>query len=223
MMFLSGCGVFSDGAAAVDLSVQVPITGGALTKSGAGTLALDGANTYAGDTTVLEGILSMDNSFLSDTADLYLSTGAVLDLSFGGNPDVIDSLLFDGVSQAAGTWGALDSGAQFTSSLITGTGLLQVSTYVAPIPGDFDKNGIVDGADLTQWQDDFGQNGDSDADGDGDSDGADFLTWQRNLGSGAMSLASSQAVPEPSTLVLLMGMAACCMIPRRKWCVVEVR
>jgi hypothetical protein len=36
---------------------------------------------------------------------------------------------------------------------------------------DFDK----DGADLTQWQGDFGVNGLSDADNDGDSDGADFL------------------------------------------------
>jgi autotransporter-associated beta strand protein len=212
-----------DGTAADDLSVDLPITGGALTKSGTGTLVLGGVNSYAGDTSVLEGILSMDNSFLSDTADLYLSTGAVLDLSFGGNPDVIDSLLFDNVSQLAGIWGALGSGAQFTSSLITGTGLLQVTTYVAPIPGDFDKNGFVDGADLTQWQGDFGQNGGSDADGDGDSDGADFLIWQRNYGSGAGSIASSQAVPEPSTWLLLMGMAALCMISRREWCVVEVR
>ena len=56
----------------------------------------------------------------------------------------------------------------------------------APILGDFDNDGDVDGNDLSQWQGDFGLNGNSDADFDGDSDGADFLAWQRNLtGSGA--------------------------------------
>jgi autotransporter-associated beta strand protein len=198
--------LIGDGTAAEDLSVDVPIVNGALTKSGAGTLVLGGANSYAGDTSVLEGILSMDHSFLSDTADVYLSTGAALDLNFGGNPDLVDSLLIDGVSQAAGIWGADGSGTQFTSPLITGNGLLQVSTFIAPIPGDFNNDGAVDSGDLAQWQGDFGQNGGSDADEDGDSDGTDFLTWQRNFGSGAMALTSAQAIPEPATwLLTLLG------------------
>jgi len=205
-----------DGTAAVDLSVQVPITSGALTKSGAGTLALGGANSYAGDTTVLEGILSLDQAFLSDTADVYLTTGSALDLNFSGNPDVIDSLLFDGVSQAAGIWGAPGSSAQFTSPLITGTGLLQVSTLDAPIPGDFDQNGTVDGADLAQWQIDFNAGSGGDADGDGDSDGADFLAWQQNFGSGSGSIAFSQEVPEPATMILLLGLAALRILSHRE-------
>jgi len=48
--------------------------------------------------------------------------------------------------------------------------------------GDFDRDGVVDGADLAQWEGDYGLNDNSDADDDGDSDGADFLIWQRNLG-----------------------------------------
>ena len=205
----------SNGAAAVDLSVDVPIVNGALTKSGTGTLALGGANSYTGDTTVLEGILRTDNPFLSNAGDVYLSSAAAIDLNFGGGPDVVDSLFFDGVSQAAGIWGADGSGAQFTSSLITGGGLLQVSTFVAPIPGDFDSNGVVDGDDLAQWEGDFGQNGDSDADGDLDSDGADFLAWQRSFGSGALSLPFSQAVPEPPSIVLLSGLALVGILFRR--------
>ncbi len=191
----------SDGAAAVDLSVNVPIVNGALTKDGAGTLALGGANSYTGDTTVLDGTLSIDSSFLADAADLFLSTGATLDLNFGGGPDVVDSLFFDGVSQTAGTWGAVGSGAQFTSPLLTGTGLLQVSTLVAPIPGDFDGDGDVDNADLSKWQTDYAANAGSDADGDGDSDGNDFLIWQQNF-TGPGPLATSQAVPEPGGLAL---------------------
>lgn len=205
----------SDGGAVIDLSIDVPLVNGAFSKSGAGALALGGANSYAGDTTVIEGILSLGNSFLDDAADVYLSTGATLDLDFMGSPDVIDSLLIDGVSQSAGVWGAVGSGAQFTSPLITGTGLLEVTTFVAPIPGDFDGNGFVDDADLAQWESDYGMNGDSDADNDGDSDGADFLIWQQNLGEGVPPIAVSQAVPEPSTMVLLAGSAAIGVFYRR--------
>jgi len=38
----------ADGAAATDMSISAVITNGALTKAGPGTLALSGANTYAG-------------------------------------------------------------------------------------------------------------------------------------------------------------------------------
>jgi hypothetical protein len=72
---------------------------------------------------------------------------------------------------------------------------------VGGVPGDFDDSGTVNAADLAQWRDDFGVNGDSDADGDGDSDGADFLVWQKNLGmSGASGAATG--VPEPGTFLL---------------------
>lgn len=74
----------------------------------------------------------------------------------------------------------------------------------APVPGDFDGDGDVDGDDLTQWQGDYGSNPDSDADDDGDSDGSDFLAWQRNY-TGASPLAATSSVPEPSTLMLLIA------------------
>ncbi len=73
---------------------------------------------------------------------------------------------------------------------------------VALIPEDFDRDGDVDDDDLTQWESDFGINGDSDADNDGDSDGADFLAWQRNFG--ATALSAWTAVPEPTCLLLLV-------------------
>lgn len=71
-------------------------------------------------------------------------------------------------------------------------------------PGDFDGDGDVDGDDLNQWKDDYGQNGRSDANGDGVSDGADFMIWQRNFGTGVPAVAANSVVPEPSALVMLL-------------------
>lgn len=192
----------ANGAAGVDLNVDVAIVNGGLTKTGDGTLELSGANSYAGDTVLEAGALSLTDSFLADAANLHVSSGALLDLDFVGT-DVIDSLFIDGVSQPAGTWGAVGSGADFTSPFFFGSGLLEVTTFDSPIPGDFNGDGFVDASDMQEWQADFGQNDGSDADGDGDSDGNDFLLWQANYGAGTPPVAASQAVPEPSTLTLL--------------------
>lgn len=80
------------------------------------------------------------------------------------------------------------------------------SATLANPPGDFNNDGMVDGADLAQWRGDFGDNPDSDADGDGDSDGADFLAWQRNLGTG-VAVPATGAVPEPAAW--LWPLSAC--------------
>src|SRR5687768_17011062 len=78
-----------------------------------------------------------------------------------------------------------------------------VSINRAPaLTADFDRDRVVNAADLLQWQGDFGQTTHSDADGDGDSDGADFLAWQRQLGSAA-TVAVTSTVPEPSNVLLL--------------------
>jgi hypothetical protein len=98
-------------------------------------------------------------------------------------------------------------------------GVVQFASISAPsIPGDFDDNGMVNGADLAQWRGDFGVNDDSDADGDGDSDGQDFLVWQRNLGMSA-AVPGAVAIPEPAAAALAgMAIAAACVArsPRRR-------
>ena len=84
--------------------------------------------------------------------------------------------------------------------------LAKVTLDVAPF-ADFNKDGLVSAADLTQWQRDFGANDASDADGDGDSDGADFLIWQRQLGSSLPATTATAPVPEPSSALLMIGLA----------------
>ncbi len=130
------------GTAATDLTLSTIIAnhawssagGGAFVKAGDGILALTGANTYFGDTLVDEGTLSIGSAYLSDTADIYVDGAALLDLGFSGT-DTIDELFLDGAATAIGTWGAVGSGADYTSSLITGTGLLDVKVGIVPEPG----------------------------------------------------------------------------------------
>lgn len=200
----------ADAAAAVDLTIAVPIVSGGLTKTGPGVLALTGANSYLSDTAVEQGTLSISTPFLADDADVKLLTGGVLDLNFGGI-DLIDSLFIDGVSQAIGTWGAIGSTAEFTSPLITGSGLLQVNTFIPPpSPADFNFDRYVDSADLLVWHTNLGKVGDAtkadgDANGDFNVDGGDLLVWQTQF-TGAPP--ASAAVPEPSGALLLSITAA---------------
>lgn len=87
---------------------------------------------------------------------------------------------------------------------ITVTGL--VASFAA---ADFNDDGFVDGDDLATWQLNFGlpsgaAKNQGDADLDGDVDGADFLAWQQQwTGAGAV-VAAAAAVPEPSSVLLLL-------------------
>jgi hypothetical protein len=87
------------------------------------------------------------------------------------------------------------------------------------VPGDFDSDGDVDGADFVAWQTNFPKASDAtlsqgDADSDGDVDGADFVVWQTNFpfppGPGVTS------VPEPQSLcVFVIGSAVVLLLRRR--------
>jgi hypothetical protein len=85
-----------------------------------------------------------------------------------------------------------------------------ITSFREVLGGDFNEDGAVDGADLARWRAGVGSSGypvhqRGDADGDLDVDGRDFSIWQRQVG---MSLAATQATPEPSAGVLAVWVAA---------------
>ena len=188
-----------------------------LTKIGSGKAILSSTNLYTGDTSILGGTLSITNPYLVNAADVYLTTGALFNLSFAGT-DTIDSLLIDSVMQAAGTWGGAGSGAAHISSLLSGTGLLLVSTGAVGVPGDYSNNGIVDAADYVLWRN--GGPLQNEVDTPGTVNAADYTAWRARFGntSGSGSGLGSDAgsVPEPVVVSLLLSVIVGAAVPRRR-------
>ncbi|MEO0965118.1 MAG: dockerin type I domain-containing protein [Planctomycetota bacterium] len=93
--------------------------------------------------------------------------------------------------------------------------VLIIDTLALLVPGDYNADGVVDGADYTFWANRFGSTDPADlaADGNGDGvvDGADYTFWANRFGdSAALSLDEvglgfpPVAVPEPASLALLL-------------------
>ncbi|TWT85408.1 Glycosyl hydrolase catalytic core [Posidoniimonas polymericola] len=57
---------------------------------------------------------------------------------------------------------------------------------VVPLPGDYDRSGVVDAADRVVWVTNYGSESNLEADGNGDGrvDAADYAVWRDNLGLG---------------------------------------
>jgi hypothetical protein len=77
----------------------------------------------------------------------------------------------------------------------------------APLPGDYNRNGVVDAADYVVWRDTLDSTPDLDADGDGDGtvDQDDYGIWRMNFGSSfaAEARARTTTVPEAASAMLL--------------------
>lgn len=109
---------------------------------------------------------------------------------------------------------------------LTATVVAQATFYAAlnGVPGDFDDDSDVDGADLTFWKAGYGTTGsadpeDGDADADNDADGADFLVWQRNLGIAPPAVpatSTAASVPEPGAAALSAAAIVTMLAVRRR-------
>jgi autotransporter-associated beta strand protein len=178
---------------------------GDLIMSGAGQLALTNNFSYTGDTQVTSGIVSIANPDLADAADVYMTTGGIFDLGFAAT-DTIRALYFDGTPQPIGTYGATGSGAaNINDAFFTGAGVLNVTTLpVIGVPGDYNNNGVVDGADYVLWR--AGGPLQNEVDNVGVVNQQDYVEWRARFGntsgSGSGTLTGSAAVPEPAMALL---------------------
>jgi autotransporter-associated beta strand protein len=208
----------------INQSIGQDATGRGLVKAGNGKLTLTATNTYTGNTTVQAGTLSLSKTSLADWANVFLASGSTLNLNFAAStPDVINALSIDGMFQSTGTWGAIGSTAAHQTALITGTGLLQVTPSVLPLPGDFNNDGKVDTGDYLTWRKANGTNTALPNDnGLGTPIGQAHLNlWRQHFGNtpgaGSSGGLAGGMIPEPTTISLtVLGIAALFAIrPRR--------
>ena len=139
------------------------------------------------------------NATLSGLVDIVLEAGFTPAGSY-------TLLTTSGTLNAAGLALTPADASQFSLGVV-GKNLVLTVGGGSFTPGDFNKDGSVNAADLAKWKNDFGTNANSDADNDGDSDGSDFLVWQRNFGQSAATPFAG-AVPEPASA----GLAAVCCL-----------
>jgi hypothetical protein len=86
---------------------------------------------------------------------------------------------------------------------------MQIEAVTVAVPGDYNKNGVVDTADYAIWRDTNGQSGAglaADGDGNGNVNQADYNFWRARFSntSGAGSAAGGTSVPEPATVLFAM-------------------
>jgi autotransporter-associated beta strand protein len=107
----------------VDVDVSAPITNGGLTKNGAGTMRLSGANTFSGPVTINAGVLRSNNAAGFSSSSAITVNGGTLEMN--GVTDTVASLAGTGgaVTQgAAGLTLGATSGSTTFAGTVTGTG-----------------------------------------------------------------------------------------------------
>ncbi|MGL4511506.1 MAG: hypothetical protein ACRCT8_00310 [Lacipirellulaceae bacterium] len=82
----------------------------------------------------------------------------------------------------------------------------------AVVPGDYNRDGLVNAADYTVWRDNLGATNKPEVDGDADGviDADDYTIWASNYGAaGGAASAGGAAVPEPSSIAFVAAAAGC--------------
>lgn len=130
-------------SASTILSLATVSGSGSLVKIGAGGLTIT-SNSYAGNTSVNAGTLTISQPNLGDTSTVSIASGGVLNLNYSSSSvtDSIDTLVLNGIVQQPGTYNAGNAGP-----FITGTGNLLVT---APEPTSLGLAGLAAAGLLTR-------------------------------------------------------------------------
>lgn len=189
------------GGVATNYFSQVLTVDGDLSLASGSTLRLDIADSGVNDTIEIGGMFNITSG--ADLEIVLAGGVAASSLSAGDSWDLFD---FD----EANLIGAFDSGditlpagltgglSWDTSQLLT-TGILSVAgSFLA---GDFNMDNNVDGLDFLLWQRNPAV--------------GSLADWNANYGMTSAALANTGAVPEPSSLVLMLA-AGCGLVRRRK-------
>ncbi len=159
----------------------------ALTNTGSGTLTLSGANTYSGDTTISSGTLALSGSgSIANTPNIYLSSGATLDVSGLGSTFTLD----DG--QTLKGTGTVAGNIKFASTLSAGANF-QDGSSISP-GGDASNYGIgkiaVTGTGIGTWNAGTTYHWEiNDLEGDAGDLNGNNLGWDLLTFSGALTIA----------------------------------
>jgi fibronectin-binding autotransporter adhesin len=139
LVIVSGSFTVADAVAGsgTDLLVSSKIIEGTLTKDGAGTMELTGANTYTGTTTISEGTLVLTQDFAAfDTSAIHgevnVETGATLTMSnnpvgWGGGLTALN--VNGGTVNGGGGLGAFGVTYNLTGGTISGAARLDLGQY----------------------------------------------------------------------------------------------
>lgn len=152
---------------------------------------------------------------------LFDSSGVLLESDDDGAGGVLSRI--NGIVPAGGmlTFAVSGTGDDGFTGSHTEDGSYELRLQIQPptLVGDYNKNNVVDAADYIVWRNTLNQSGvnlPADGNGNGSIDANDYSLWRANFGKTAGS-ATNAAVPEPTTLLLLLlfGSAGCCRCRRR--------
>jgi len=102
-----------------------------------------------------------------------------------------------------------------------------ITTAGVPLPGDYNRDGVVNGDDYLVWRSYFGVNtaqntlhplASADGNGDGQVDAADYTIWRDHLTSPPGSASGeTRQVPEPASLVPALVAVFALVACRLQW------
>lgn len=157
------------------------------------------------DNSTGDGVANMSGNVAVLFADLFSSVSNDESLSFG----IFDNLVISSAAMAADPLDCNADGTVDTADIACATAATLGDTLGANglLPGDFNFDGNVDFPDFLVLSENFGnaEAGGVYANGDVDLNGAiefaDFLVFSENFG----NTAAAASVPEPSSILLLLG------------------